>query len=78
MGNIIFVAFYHSLSLGIKFYENNVTHVKTGYKTMAAMNYFLNKSLVFVYKANEGGHIRIIAISHYLFFLVVFIKMSSG
>ena len=45
---------------------------------MASMNYFLNKSLVFVYKANEGGHIRIIAISHYLFFLVVFIKMSSG
>jgi hypothetical protein len=28
----MFVAFYPSLSLDIKFYENNDTHVKTGYK----------------------------------------------
>jgi hypothetical protein len=40
MGNIIFVASYRSLSLGIKFYENNVTHVKT-IQTLASMNYFL-------------------------------------
>jgi hypothetical protein len=25
---------------GIKFNENNVTHVKTGYKLLASMNYF--------------------------------------
>ena len=33
MDNIIFVAFYNSLSLVIIFFlQNNVTHVKTGYK----------------------------------------------
>ena len=41
MGDIIFVAWYPSLSIGINAYESNVTHAKTGYKTMASVGYFL-------------------------------------
>jgi len=32
MGNILFVAFYPSPSLGIFVYDNNVSHVKAKYK----------------------------------------------